>query len=363
MISLEMLPAAHGDCLWLEYGDAEHTHRILIDGGPGSCYETLRWRILSLPVAERHFELLVITHVDADHIEGVIKLLQDEDLQCKFDDIWFNDWQQIDNLPDQDVIPPNLGPVQGEFLGALIESIPGQAWNKAFAGKAIYVLDGDFDLPQVTTAGGLKLTVLSPTRGTLETLRVHWDEAVKDAGFNPGNREQALIQLRAQKRLGPPRQDLLGDELQASKLDKSANNGSSIALLAEFDGKRLLLAGDAFAPELRQSLERWMSHNNQDQVKLDAFKLPHHGSTNNITPQLLQILSCKRYLISTSGARFNHPDAEAIDLILEHHNARGKPQLYFNYLTEDTKFWADESDQAARKYLAHYPSGSALGLY
>jgi len=362
-MSLEMLPAAHGDCLWLEYGDANNKQRILIDGGPASCYETLRWRILALPVEQRNFELLVITHVDADHIEGIIKLLQDEDLQCSFDDIWFNDWKQIDNLPEQDEIPPNLGPVQGEFLGALIESLDDQAWNKPFDGKAIFVAEGDVELPKVTLAGGLKLTVLSPTRGTLESLRIHWDEAVKDAGFNPGDRVQALVQLKAQKRLGPPREDLLGDEQQLSKLDKSANNGSSIALLAEFDDKRLLLSGDAFAPELRQSLERWMDENNQDKVKLDAFKLPHHGSTNNITPQLLEILSCKRYLISTSGARFNHPDAEAIDLILENHNARGKPRLYFNYNTDDTNPWADENDQATRKYVAHYPSGSSLGLY
>ena len=135
MMALEMLPAAHGDCLWLEYGTADNIHRVLIDGGPGSCYEHLRWRILALPQEQRRFELLVITHVDADHIEGVIKLLQDEDLGCQFDDIWFNDWVQIDGLMNS---APSLlpsGAVQGEFLGALIETMSGQAWNNAFAGK------------------------------------------------------------------------------------------------------------------------------------------------------------------------------------------------------------------------------------
>ena len=32
--TLEMLPARHGDCLWLEYGDDEGTSRIVVDGGP-----------------------------------------------------------------------------------------------------------------------------------------------------------------------------------------------------------------------------------------------------------------------------------------------------------------------------------------
>ena len=363
MISLEMLPAAHGDCLWLEYGTADNMHRVLIDGGPGSCYESLRWRILALPEEQRHFELLVITHVDADHIEGVIKLLQDTDLKCTFGDIWFNDWKQIDNLPDQDEIPPNLGPEQGEFLGALIEEMDNQAWNAAFGGNAIFVPDEGAELPSTTLAGGLKLTILSPNRERLEELRIHWDDAVRDAGFMPGDRDEALVQLRAQKRLGPPREDVLGDEQEPSKLDHSINNGSSIAMLAEFDGKRLLLSGDAFAPELRVALERWMAHNNEDEVKLDAFKLPHHGSTKNMTPQLLTILSCKHSLISTSGARFNHPDSETIDLLLEHHNARGKPRLHFNYNTEDTEPWSNELDQTARKYVAIYPSGNCLGLY
>lgn len=363
MLRLEMLPAAHGDALWLEYGDADHVNRVLIDGGPGSCYESLRWRILAIPPGQRHFELLVITHVDADHIEGIIKLLQDDELNCRFDDIWFNDWKQIDNLPDLPEIPANLGPVQGEFLGALIETLADQAWNGAFDGAAVHVPPGDATLPEHTTPAGLKLTVLSPTRQTLEALRRDWDKAVKDAGFTPGDRTQALAQLHAQKRLGPPRQDRLGDETRPSELDSSSNNGSSIALLAEFDGKRVLLSGDAYAPELRQSLQRWMSANDQKKVKLDAFKLPHHGSTNNITPQLLEILSCKRYMISTSGAIFNHPDAETIDLILDNHNARGKPRLYFNYNTDDTGRWADLSDQAARRYVAHYPAGTSVEFY
>ena len=240
--------------------------------------------------------------------------------------------------------------------------------------RAICVSPQDQPLPNVTTAGGLKLTVLSPTRETLRSLGEVWEEAVKDAGFSPGDRDHALQQLRAQKRLGPPRQNILGadgppqagvmgNEIDPGSLDHSANNGSSIAMLAEFGDKRLLLSGDAFAPELRQSLDRWLQEQGESRVKLDAFKLPHHGSSKNITPQLLSVLECKNYLISTSGARFNHPDADAIELILEHHNARGRPHLHFNYLNDDTGHWADPEDQAERKYVAHYPLGNSVNFY
>ena len=80
MFRIEMLPAAHGDCLWIEYGSGSTVHRILIDGGPAHAYPALRERILHLPADERRFDLLVITHIDADHIEGIIRLLLDAEM-------------------------------------------------------------------------------------------------------------------------------------------------------------------------------------------------------------------------------------------------------------------------------------------
>ena len=101
MFRIEMLPAAHGDCLWIEYGSGSTVHRILIDGGPAHAYPALRERILHLPAYERRFELLVITHIDADHIEGVIRLLLDaEALACSFERIWFNGRDQLNAVPD-----------------------------------------------------------------------------------------------------------------------------------------------------------------------------------------------------------------------------------------------------------------------
>ena len=69
---IELLPARHGDCLLLEYGDAARPHRVLIDGGPIGAYGALSQRLAALPDDERELELLVITHVDGDHIEGCL---------------------------------------------------------------------------------------------------------------------------------------------------------------------------------------------------------------------------------------------------------------------------------------------------
>src|SRR4051794_19930365 len=90
LFRIDMLPGREGDCLWIEYGDPKRPHRILVDGGRQSTYVTLKKRFASLPPDEREFELLVLSHVDADHIEGLLKLIRDPDLPIRFKDVWFN---------------------------------------------------------------------------------------------------------------------------------------------------------------------------------------------------------------------------------------------------------------------------------
>jgi hypothetical protein len=77
---VEMLPAAHGDALWIEYGDAGATNRVLIDGGPVPTYKFIEKRIEQVPDGERYFELIVLTHVDADHVEGLVRLFAEKPL-------------------------------------------------------------------------------------------------------------------------------------------------------------------------------------------------------------------------------------------------------------------------------------------
>jgi hypothetical protein len=36
MLTVEMLPAEHGDCLWVQYGDPGRPSVLLVDGGTGA---------------------------------------------------------------------------------------------------------------------------------------------------------------------------------------------------------------------------------------------------------------------------------------------------------------------------------------
>jgi hypothetical protein len=346
MLRLEMLQAAYGDSLLLEYGSPDKPRRILIDGGPYYRYDALRERLLQIPPAERTFELLVITHVDADHIDGIIRLLQDSSLDLKFRDIWFNDWEHL-----QPQTAGVLGAKQGEFLGALLErdSLP---WNRATGGKRIVVPDSG-ELPTYPLDGGARITLLSPGPAELENLRQHWNKVLSKAHFTPGDRDHALAELERQARYGPPK-GMLG--LQQ---DSSEANGSSIAFMFSYEGKHLLLAGDAWAPVLERSLQRFHEQAGVPQ-SVEAFKLPHHGSFSNLSKKLVRLARARRYLVSTDGAYFKHPDQEALQLIVRNHGGEKVPDLVFNYRSDFTEPWADPARQESLGYTASYPEGVPL---
>jgi beta-lactamase superfamily II metal-dependent hydrolase len=356
MLRIEMLPARHGDCLWIEYGSAKKTYRMLIDAGPASTYKHLRERILGLPESKRHFELFVITHIDADHIEGAVRLLQDKKLRVSFGDIWFNGWKHLKRNPDR-----TLGGPLGEYLTSTIlkEKLP---WNVAFDGGTIVVSDkGKLHLRPLR--GGMQLTLLSPTWDQLEKLRPKWKKEVLDAGLVPGHARKAQEKLAATKRLQPilgaPRINVEKLAKPDLKSDSAAANGSSIAFLAEYDRLRCLFSGDAFPSVLAASLRRLLKKSSE-KMRLDVFKLPHHGSRANVTTELIDLVQCGKYMFSSNGDIFEHPDQEAVARVIWHDKT--SPLLCFNYKTDFNKMWASPKLINDHSYTVEYPQTGKEGL-
>src|SRR6185312_15243803 len=127
------------------------------------------------------------------------------------------------------------------------------------------------------------------------------------------------------------------DKLADAKFvaDDGKRNGSSIAFLAEFEGKSALLAADAHAPVLVQSVRKLLKERKMEKLRIDALKVPHHGSAKNLNNDLLKLLDCPRYLISTDGTRHHHPDHEAIARVIKYgKNGENGSTLYFNYYSE-----------------------------
>jgi beta-lactamase superfamily II metal-dependent hydrolase len=355
--AIEMLPADNGDCLWIEYGDPSRTRRILIDCGAVSAARTLASRIESIGVpSERVFELFVLTHIDADHINGVLPLFGNTNLDARFDDIWFNGWHQVSQF---------LSVKQGEDFSKLLEdparSLP---WNRAVTLKgekypAPMVLPSDKPPPTFELPGGLRLTLLSPWADQLKRLGREWRQVLLE--LEPG---KAML---GRRRPPAPVTDFAKFDLEALarkpvKKDTSVANGSSIALLAEFNEHAILLTGDAHAEVLAKSIKALQQARGRENEKLmlDALKLSHHGSANATTLELLALLDCPRYLVSSNGNIFYHPDREAMARVILH---GGKcPTLCFNYRSPLNELWDAPALKARYDYRTEYPPDGQAGL-
>ncbi len=319
MFRIDVLPAQRGDCLWLTYGTPDDLHHVLVDAGPQETIKTLvpvlEDRIRALPGRTSRVELLVVTHVDADHIQGVVSLLSGPGRVKLFRDVWFNGFEHLD--------APMLGGVDAEELTLSLLQEPGR-WNKAFDGEAV-VLPDTGDLPVRTLRGGLRLTLLGPTHAALTKLAPEWVEACRRAGIVPG--QGAPVRRRSSVR-----DEFLGfnpDLLAQAKFiaDRSAPNGASITLVAEYDGKRVLLLGDAITPEVTAGLDRL----GPGPHRFDAVKLSHHGSRRNTSLDLLGRITSKKWLVSSNGATFGHPDPECLARVVV---TQRKPTFYLNYVTD-----------------------------
>jgi len=366
-----MLPADEGDALWIEYdGDDGRVHRVLVDCGRKTAYRAVRAR---LATAERageslDFDLFVLTHVDADHIEGAVPLLGDRLFPPdRVRDVWFNGWRHLQG----ERVPPDdrLGARQGEYFAALIRD-RGFAWNAAFDHRPVAV-EEQGPLPTATLAGGMRLTLLSPTWPRLEAMREAWARQLRDRPvghpdhIEPGDWRKALEVLDRKPALQP---DALGSDWVASwdpaRFDRYAAapyaedakepNGSSIALLAEHGGLSVLLAADAFPSVLEQSLARLRTERRlAAPLPVNAVKLSHHGSQGNTSPEMVRAVRCRHWLVSTNGTRHQHPHPEAIARVIE--GARGRrPVLHFNYRCDESKVWDDDDLRVERDYSTVY---------
>ncbi|WP_295419779.1 MBL fold metallo-hydrolase [Sulfurovum sp.] len=355
MINIECIQAAQGDCIWVEYGkDQDSLHRILIDGGTSDTYKRLKKRIKKLKPNERHFDLLVITHIDADHIAGILKLFEKDGLGITFSDIWFNGYKHLGKSRIK-------GVVQGELLSDYLEQ-PHLNWNKAFKGKAVSV-DKRKKFKSIKLPGGMKLTLFSPTQKALSDLKPHWFKEAKKAGLLVDNKLPYKKDLdtcpsrskRLSRRMLPDIDALAKTSFEP---DSSLTNGSSIAFLAEYAGKKMLFTGDAYATILLDSIQRYLPE--CEPLYLDLFKIPHHGSDGNISKKLLERIRCSTYLVSTNGAYHKHPDKIAIARIIKY--GGHKPDLYFNYLSKYNEIWSNTALQEKYQYNAHYPTDEQTSI-
>ncbi len=362
MLELIMLPARQGDAIWIRWGNADSPHQMIIDMGTEEVGNNVRDSLEALDETQREFELLVVTHVDRDHIGGVLTCLAEAELLSglSFKDVWFNGWVHLNGgQVTQSVVPAggsstasgleSFGPAQGERLSGWLRK---QTWNKAFAGKPV-LREPSTTPTTITLADGLTLTVLGPTPERLREFIPKWKEEVEIA-LEKGILHKVSPGLESYGSKTAPTLESLEDmKILAesdSGRDPSEANGSSISLLLEYKDRRIVLAGDAFADDLVAGLAEVAP---QKVLEVDAFKLPHHGSKNNVTKTLVEAVSCPCWLFSTDGTQFRHPDAVAIARVICY-SAQQPVTLVFNVPSNFNRWWSNPDWKAMYQYETEY---------
>ncbi len=355
IFTLEALQAGTGDSLILHYGDAKKPHFIVIDGGPAGIYKgSLKPRLQQLhdkfvdeddDGAKLDLEMVMVSHIDDDHIHGVVDWMNDiakeKAVPCNIATLWYNSFEDMtgsaaeeirskvasasvdpDAKPNENTITPLTSQVllasvgQGRTLRAHAKA-RGIKLNGGFKG----VGGGDglvMALPKkpavITRPGGLTLTVVGPSSQHLTDLLEEWKE---DVAKNP---DPVVV---------------------ADFADKSVPNLSSIVVVAEFKGKKMLLTGDARGDFIREGLKIAGFLDKKGKAHFDLIKMPHHGSSRDMDLEWLQDLTADHYVISANG-QFDNPDAETVEWMCQ---ARGDDS-YTIHMTNEKMVNAKKKNKA-----------------
>lgn len=326
-LKIKMLQAFNGDSFLISLQD-NTTKNIVVDGGISKTYiRDLSLEIESIMSKGQDIDLMFITHVDDDHIGGIISFFEDDEadksivkrviynsaltisknLNTEYD---FSREIDINKLYDRKVSYEQGKTLENELIKYnLLED------------KVVKALD-KISLESAT------ITILSPRWTEVEKLNQKWEKETSD-------RRQASMSSNDYKHT-------IKELLKKDKYikDKSIANKSSISFLLEYGGFKILMLADSRSDIITKSLNS-LGYNKDNKLVLDYIKLPHHGSKNNLYYDLLEIIDCKKYIISTDGSMFNHPDKITLARIL---NVFNDVEFYFNskvyekiFLEEDKK--------------------------
>jgi hypothetical protein len=321
---------------------------MLVDGGPPETAGALATKVEALdrPI----IDVVVVSHVDSDHIGGALALLERDDIAVG--DVWFNGFAQ---LPEEgEALTRSVR--EGEDLVKLLTGITRAhplPWNRAVDGKAL-ATPADRTTREIHVDDGPRITLLSPTPKRLVALRRVWEQALERV--RRGEPEEVEPTAPPE-----PLTDLHALAESETATDTSTPNGSSIAFLLEHRGASCLLGADAFPTVLGGALWALANARGGTPVEVDVVKLPHHGSQKNVGAKLLSLVSSTNYVVSTNGAHFGHPDDVALAraVVAGGHGTT----LWFNYPpTAKTQRWGDPDLQERYGFTTRFANGGGARL-
>ncbi|SFH92315.1 hypothetical protein SAMN05421753_10424 [Planctomicrobium piriforme] len=376
-----MFPARNGDALLLTYDGAPQCS-VLIDGGYKDTFDNHICPVLQAMAGRGAcLDALVVTHIDADHITGILRLLElngpfrssniipirlvlhnsfrnlplDSDAEASFSK---PDLELLHEIRSHGHRRPNevdseISASQGSTLASLLRA-GDYNWNNGDGHESI-------SSPNVIALpSNVTLTLLGPTITRLTALRDWWMAKIRRLGVAGMIGQMPLLEdvfeFMCENEPGIARLDKeLASHANSTTVlqdiyepDESVTNSSSISLLCETPNSRILLPGDCWAEDLESALSSGI-----DLAKpFDAIKISHHGSFHNTSPRLLRIIDSPRFFISTDGRKHGHPDIQVLKEIVDR-PAEFERHLYFNYRTSASRFMASYSSKSGTPFIVH----------
>lgn len=373
-IKVTAFPAENGESILIECNGKKKVN-ILVDLGFTGTYKKFIKEKLKLLVEKKEkIDLLVLTHYDADHIEGAISFLRDlqEDSFIDVDEIWVNDFLALssskidiselskgkDHIYDfskfiasvyrSDSATVSSAEISIGQLATITKLINLLGYdskiNKSLVDKSVYV-NSVRDDNLIKIGDEVNIQILSPQKNKLQELLYHffkWFESDSNIYSNIDKNElyELFIANSDDNKLIETEESIIKRQISSNinceaEIESilaceqiysvnSLANKTSIAFSLNFKDYNILFTGDIDIESIVNEI---------DKKKYNLFKISHHGSKNNTNRELLNKVNCDNYLICTNGkGRSKHPDLETLVYIAQNGNLLNRESnIYMNY--------------------------------
>lgn len=292
-MKIHLLEARTGDSFIVECGE----QAFIVDGGTRSVGKKLK-RYLENPDNPK-VSAIFVTHVDTDHIGGILKLFSD------FSKCIDKDIPIYMNHPDLVYLSEDDGLVS-YFEGTDFKDLLVNNNYKIYQATAKDVLSFD----------DVSIDILSPSIDLKDRLYKEWrrvDKPTLDLDDMVSN-DPILVDC----------------SIESSDFIKSENsdivNASSLCFVISYKEKNALFLSDSHP----NTISKLIPVDSQ----FDLVKVSHHGSKFNTTKVLLDKIKCNNFIISTNGpVSYGHPAPSCLEKIINscHRNGYNSCTLHFNY--------------------------------
>jgi hypothetical protein len=329
MFKLKIIQALNGDCLIVEHTSQDGQFYLLVDGGPGKVYKKyLKGELLDIRNAGGRINLAVLSHIDDDHVNGLLDLFNELIKQraskkqetIAINGLWHNSFSQVLSATGTRSIKRqadggNRFRSMMPTVDLRFRSIKQGIDLASYARELNIPVNDDFsqtsdqlvcvdNFIKPNPQDKLKIWVIGPTQNSLKSLRKEWESW-----------------LAKQKKVA--KLPVAMAKAAVSELDESVPNLSSIMLMIEAEGKKVLLTGDGLSKHLVNGLRQVGLLKEDGIFNVDVFKLPHHGSVRNVTPDMFERITADTYVICADGTNDN-PDFQTLDWLVQAAQKQGR---------------------------------------